>query len=108
MHTTFSIDEATGDVRFLVNDLSRDFVTDPSTVKRASHVVPWNPVLRVLFKLIRYVVGETGSISEWTRQWPCLWQINLSPIGGPIIPVEWHSRKMAIEFEIKWLESNWL
>lgn len=106
-HVTFSIDED-GNTRFLVNELSQSFVTDESTVKRASHVVPWNPILRCAFKIIRYIVGETGSVAEWTRQWSCLWQVNLSPVGGPIIPIEWTSREAAINFEITWLESNWL
>ncbi len=104
----FSIDDNTGDIRFLVNESTEDFVDSTSIIKRASHVVPWNPVLRVFFRFLRLLWGEKGLVPDWTRSWSCRWQINLSPVGGPIIPVEWASRQSAIDFEIQWLEQNFL
>ncbi len=107
-HVMFSVDESNGDVRFLVNDLSKDFVTKESNVSRASHVEPCNPVLRVVFYTLRYFFGEWGKVGEFTRRWSCLWRVNLAPVGGPIIPVEWASRQSAIDFEVNWLERNFL
>ena len=107
-HVLFSIDESSGDVRFLVTDLSKDFVTKESNVSRASHVEPCNLVLRVVFYTLRSLFGEWGKIGDFTRRWLCLWRVNLAPVGGPIIPVDWASRQSAIDFEVNWLERNFL
>ena len=107
-HVMFSVDESNGDVRFLVNDLSKDFVTKESNVSRASHVEPCNPVLRVVFYTLRYFFGEWGKVGEFTRRWSCLWRVNFSPINGPLVPIEWATRESAIEFEVEYLEKEWL
>ena len=105
---TISIDESTGDYRFLVNESTIDLVTAESNVKRASHVEPWNPVLRLVFNTIRLFSGDLGYVAEWTRLWPFRWRVNLSPVGGPLVPVEWANRESAIKFEVSWLEENFL
>jgi hypothetical protein len=103
----FSID-SNGDTRFLVNELSNGFLNCDSTVRRASHVEPVNPFLRVLFTLLRYQFGDTGKVAAFTRNWDCAWRVNLTPVHGPIVPVDFASRQSAIDFEIDWLETNFL
>ena len=107
-HITFSIDDSTGDTTFLLNDDTRAFVDSTSVIKRASHVEPVNLFIRIVFYTIRFLFGEHGRAGDFTRQWPCRWRVNLSPVGGPLIPVEWASRQSAINFEVRWLEENFL
>ncbi len=104
----FSIDTETGDYMFLVSDETRPFLDSSSNVKRASHVEPVNILMRVAFKTLRKVFGEYGKVSDFTRMWPCRWRVNLSPVGGPVVPVDFASRDSAIEFEIDWLNHNFL
>jgi hypothetical protein len=103
---TVSIDDLTGDTAFLVCEETECLLDDTSIVKRASHILPWHPVLRVLFIVIRAMFGEYGKMAAFTRTWPCYWQVDLSPVGGPIVPVEWASRQSAIDFEVGWLNDN--
>lgn len=106
---TVSINESTGEVRFLVpTSGDSPFIEANTTVTRASHVEPWNPFLRYVFYVLRAVFGESGQVAEYTRQLPCLWRVNLQPVKGPVIPIEFNSRQIAIEFEIQWLEENFL
>ena len=107
-HILFSVDDSTGNTKFLVNELSRSFLDDFSVIQRASHIRPWNPMLCLLFRMLRALSGEYGIVAQWTRTWPCLWQVDLSPVGGPVVPVKWAERKDAIDFEIHWLEGNLL
>jgi hypothetical protein len=107
-HILVSIDTDTGDTRFLVSSASRGFLTVDCAVRRASHVEPAFLPLRVLFTLARGIFGDEGRIAAWTRVWPCKWRVNLSPVNGPIIPVEWASRESAIQFEVEWLERYFL
>src|ERR1700722_3126134 len=104
----FSIDDANGDIRFLVNNLSRSFVDESSTIRRASHVEPINAFLRIVFYTLRFLFGEYGRMGQFTRVWPCLWRINLSPVSGPILPTVYRDRQKAIQAEIGWLEANFL
>lgn len=41
--------------------------------ERYSEIVPTNPVKRWVFRFLRWVFGEEGRVSEWTRRWRCLW-----------------------------------
>jgi len=103
----FSIDNE-GDVKFLVSDATRPFLDDSSRVQRASHVEPWNIPLRWAFYALRKVFGEYGKVAYFTRKWPCYWRVNLSPVGGPVVPVGFVNRDSAIDFEINWLNTYFL
>ena len=107
---TVSIDEATGNSMFLVNDLSKGLVDETSKVRRASHVEPYYIVPRLFFHAFRKVFGEDGRVGDWTREWNCYWRVNLTPVGGPIIGMrfECRHRTLAIAYEIIWLEKNFL
>lgn len=100
---TVTIDE-NGDMLFLKNETSVIFL-DLGEVKtrRASHVEPDNSTLRVVFHVLRFVFGETGIVSDFTRRWRCLWRVNTAPVGGPILTGRWRDRQEAIVAEIEFL-----
>jgi hypothetical protein len=105
-HVTLTVD-SNGDIKFLVSPLSEGFLDSDSTVKRASHVEPWNPFIRCVFHTLR-LFGDTGRVADWSRRWSIDWRVNLSPVNGPILPITFTNRATAIEFEVKWLEDNFL
>lgn len=76
-------------------------------VHRASHVEPVNPLARLAFYACR-VMGDDTALAAYTRQWSCLWRINLGPVNGPILPVYYRDRAEAIEAEIAWLNSYFM
>ena len=97
-----------GVCRFLVNESTESFLTDTSVIRRASHVEPvWEPA-RVLFHLLRRFFGEKGRVAAFTRTWPCLWQVNMAPIGGPVLSGEWRNRESAIDAEIRYLQERFI
>ena len=108
MHVTFSINDNTGDVTFLVNDNTRLFVDDSSVIRRASYVLPCDLFLRGLFKFLRSVMGDAGTVAASTREWPCKWYVDLSPINGPVLPHIYTNRALAIQAEIDYLEEYFL
>ena len=81
---TFIIEE-NGDLTFLVTPAAAAFVTPDAVVSRASHVEPDNILLRIVFRILRTVLGDKGRMSEFTRSWPCLWRVNTAPVGGPVL-----------------------
>lgn len=97
-----------GTIRFLVTPDSHCLMTATSTVYRASHVEPVNRALRFLFYALRTRTSDTGLVATFTRLWPCLWRVNLSPVNGPILPDTYRNRKQAIAKEIQWLTVNFL
>lgn len=98
----------TGQTTMLVHDELQGFIAMGEDVsqRRASHVEPVNLPLRILFRLIRWMTGETGKISDWTRGWPCQWRADMRPSGGPILKACYLDRKEAIQAEIEWLMKN--
>lgn len=91
-----------------IQDSEISFLQDlgAASVKRASHVEPDSYLLRVLFHWLRGKFGETGRISDWTRNWKCLWRVNMSPSNGPILPERWVNRQDALNAEVTWLSEN--
>lgn len=63
--------------------------------QRVSHVLPASFVKRVLFVVLRLLVGEQGRVANWTRQWSGDWLVVIDRHHyGPFT-----SRAQAINFE---------
>jgi hypothetical protein len=75
-------------------------------VERASHVCPENWALRILFHVLRYFVGDKGRMSEFSRNWPCTWRVEI--VNGPILPGRYRDRKEAIAAEIEYLNQAFI
>jgi hypothetical protein len=78
------------------------------TKRRASHIEPLAPDLRVLFHLCRWIAGflkggEESWLAAWTRRWPCIWRVRI--VDGPTLGC-YADRQQAIRDEIEWLEKN--
>lgn len=73
------------------------------TTRRASHVEPDALLARVIFHSLRSLFGDKGWMASFTRHWPCLWRVNLKPIGGPILDGRWYGRQKAIDAEVDYL-----
>lgn len=91
-----------------IQDSRLDFLSDLGSVQtaRASHVEPDAVVLRTLFHFLRRYAGEEGKLAEWTRNWKCIWRVNMGPSGGPILGARYVERSIALDAEVAWLESN--
>lgn len=95
-----------GSLNFVANEALADLADlGHATTRRASHVLPVNRPLRVLFRWLRDKYGETGRVAAFTRRWPCQWQADLSPSNGPTLG-PFHKRQDAIDAEIAWLNEN--
>jgi hypothetical protein len=95
-----------GQAHFVVHDDLRDLLTaGEARVRRASHVTPVSRGLRWLFTALRARVADTSALAGWTRRWPCRWQADLSPVGGPVIG-PFTDRQAAIAAEIDWIEEH--
>ena len=94
---TFIIDEQ-GECVYLMTEAAPDIMG--AIVRRGSYIEPVNALLRVLFHLLRSVVGDKGRMSDFTRAWPCQWRINMKPVDGGILPVYYYNRQAAIEAEV--------
>lgn len=101
-------------ITVFIDDEGMTFLMDESVklfdgegeVRRASHVEPDGLVFRLLFHILRHVFGDKGRMSDFTRSWPCLWRIDTSPVGGPILPERYRNRRDAIEAEIEFLNAR--
>jgi hypothetical protein len=105
--------------RFLKTDSADIFLECGEVItRRASHVEPANWALRFIFSLLRTLSADTSIVAAWTRTWRCLWRINTSPVGGPILTwadvdqysrdariATWHYRPNAIDAEIMFLNN---
>jgi hypothetical protein len=74
--------------------------------RRASHVEPYTRGYRMSFHLLRWIFGDQGRVSDWTRSWDVLWRVNLTPVGGPILPGATILREAALRREVEWLNKN--
>ena len=100
---TLIIDDVTGDVTFLVTPAAAAFVTDDAVVSRASYVIPDNFLLRIVFRILRTVLGDKGRMAEFTRSWKCKWVVDTRPTAGVILPKRYSNRAEAIEAEVNFL-----
>ena len=105
---TVSIDDCSGESKFLVSELSAFLLESGSEIRRASHVEPVNIPLRLFFYLLRLLFGEYGRMASFTRDWCIQWRVNLTPVNGPVLPQTFSDRSKAIDAEIAWLETNYL
>jgi hypothetical protein len=96
-----------GTATYLVNQYTEKLFPEAQQPRRASHVVPMGRWSRFLFQALRGAFGEDGRVSEWTRTWAGPWKIDMSPVGGPTVS-GFFDRAVAIEYEINWLNANWL
>lgn len=97
-----------GTLRFLVSEGAEAFLTEAAIVRRASHVEPVSVPLRLVFHGLRGIFGEKGRMAGFTRLWPCLWHINLSPIGRGVLPGTYRDRQAAIDAEIEELNASFI
>jgi hypothetical protein len=71
---------------YLATDSADIFLECGETItRRASHVEPATFWSRVAFHILRRFVTDKSRIAAWTRTWKCEWQINTSPVGGPLL-----------------------
>lgn len=103
---TITVSISDESVTFLNSELASVFVDGDTKMRRASHVEPESAVLRPLFHALRIVCGDKGRAASFTRLWPCLWRVNLAPIGGPVLPVLFIDRAEAIRAEVAYIEAN--
>lgn len=103
---TFITDMDTGNSVFLLTGAAKSLDFGPLPKIRASHVIPADPLLRVIFNFIRSHCTDTGPLAAFTRRWPCAWQIDTTPVGGPILPGVWYNRAEAIDAEVEFL-NDW-
>lgn len=98
---------AEGGVQFVYHHELTFLLSEGSnTVRRASHIEPVNSVLRWLFHAIRRRASDTGWAAAFTRRWPCLWRINFSLSGGPVLARTFTKRANALAAEVAWLHAH--
>ena len=90
-HTLY-IDER-GTIRALGNPLDLPGAGKP---ERYSEIVPVNRPLRIAFRVLRFVFGDKGRVSDFTRSWPCVWQATILHSGQS---ARCASRQQLIEWE---------
>lgn len=73
------------------------------TKRRASHIEPCSWWLRIAFYACRFGADDGDWLVEWTRTWPCLWQVRV--VGGPTWGA-FSDRQEAIASEVAWLQEN--
>lgn len=117
---TLTIDE-NGDQVFLKTDSADIFLEQGEVItRRASHVEPATFWRRLAFSVLRRLFPDTSRVAAWTRTWSCLWRVNTSPVGGPILTIwdatgghvpsnrimTWADRQSAIDAEVQFL-NHW-
>lgn len=98
----------TGEVQFLYDTSLEELVPKDAAIKRASHVEPVSIPLRILFHGLRAAFGEYGWVASFTRHWPCLWRVNMAPVGHGLLPDYYTNRADAISAEIEYLNANFI
>jgi hypothetical protein len=67
--------------------------------KRVSYIYPQNFILRAIFKMLRKLFGDDVKIAKWTRNWKCLWQVEILDGKEKIVFKGFQNRKDAVKFE---------
>lgn len=74
------IHKQSGRVEWL-GDIEFALPVGPVIRRRFSEIVPANRALLWLFRAIRKRFGDDGKMAAFTRQWPCLWRMEI--LMGP-------------------------
>jgi hypothetical protein len=74
MNHRIKINKVTGQIQWLTPP---PFLSQTREVSRHrfSEIIPRNLVLRAAFRILRFLFGEVGKVSDWTRSWPCMWKM---------------------------------
>ncbi len=100
MKTKIIIDKS-GKIITFKEDITKKIIerleTKETKEKRESYIIPENPILKQIFKLIRKTFKDNHPISNWTRNWKCKWQIEIIETKQKI--KGFTDRKKAIEKE---------
>lgn len=96
---TFIIGE--GECTYLCTEAAPQI--EGAVIRRASHVFPRNFLLRTLFRILRYWLGDKGRMSDFTRSWNCEWIVDTRPVGGIVLPTTYYDRRQAINAEVVYL-----
>jgi hypothetical protein len=67
--------------------------------KRVSYIYPQNFMLRQFFLIIRRIFKNNEKIIEWTRNWKCLWQVEILDGKEKTVFKGFQNRKDAVKFE---------
>ena len=73
--------------------------------RRGAYVWPSSVLCRAAFKALRWMFGNQGRVSDWTRRWMCgfsLWRGS----DGARLPGVYHGHDQAVEVEVKMLEEG--
>ena len=101
---TLVIDE-NGDCKMVLTAAAKLLNLTDSPARRASHVYPENTYLRLVFRAIRKLTDDDSALAAWARTWPCLWRVDMSPVGGGILPIRYGYRLAAIDAEVEALNN---
>jgi len=86
------------------DDQTRAVISELATVvedRRAGHVWPTSPVLRLAFRAIRAVFGSRGRMADWTRRWRCRWVV-VDAETMTLLPGVYASHDEAVNAEVEW------
>lgn len=101
--------DTAGTIQLVHDDEFVDGIEGSKTKQRASHVEPVQPVLRLCFHLLRWLVKDDSELAAWTRRWRCRWRARIfyTPKGkamrdgGPFL-----KRSEAIRWEVSVLQDH--
>ena len=102
---TLIIDQETGDCKIVLTTAAKLLNLTDSPSSRASHVYPENAYLRLVFRVIRKLVADDSRLAAWARTWGCMWRVDMSPVGGGILPIRYGYRLAAIDAEVEALNN---
>jgi hypothetical protein len=97
--------DSNGNCKMVMTAAAKLLNLTESLPRRASHVYPENVWLRILFFWIRTHVSDESVWAAFTRKWPCLWRVDMYPVGGGILPTRYTNRLTAIDAEVEALNN---
>ena len=108
MQTVMVKIDASGNVICLHTPVTAAMFPEAVEHPRASFVEPLKLWQVCIFRALRAAFGDEGRVANWTRDWKCQWIVDCRPINGPMHLRVFSNRAEAIEFEILWLNQNFL